>query len=443
MSSPSTTYDSDKLDVDYIDEESAVNQYNKDKEQDVKKYNEQAKTKEKESGKPEKEETKDISTTFSNLVTKSNLILILTFLGIYFIIYFVLGKFFNKGENPNGFNVSLSRTLDVMFFGFLIIITYSIYDSYEQNPDRSIFEELFSSFTEFVSSSSSAFVVGMAIILFYLVTYLFRIPMDKETKPFFISIIETLAWVLLVIILFVDFFKYVLNISIYDIFPWLAPEKKEEAPETPSKPLPKLEKCETEDPDDPDDPDSEVFNIANNKYTYEDAQAICKSYDASLATYDQLEKAYNNGAEWCNYGWSADQMILFPTQKKTWEKLQKLDEGRGCNSKTASHKNDCGRPGINGGYIANPYVKFGVNCFGKKPKASDDDLSRMTAKQDQTYPKTPTELRLEKKVNYWKDNADKFLHINSYNTTSWNKSGGKTTTTTANTNDSTSKSDST
>lgn len=366
------------------------------------------------------------TTTLSNLATKSNLILILTFLGIYFIVYFVLGKFFNKGENPNGFNVSLSRTLDVMFFGFLIVITYTIYDSYEQNPERSIFEETFSSFTDFVSSPSSAFAVGIAIILFYLVTYLFRIPMDKESKPYFISIIESVAWVLLVIILFVDFFKYVLNVSLYDIFPWLAPEEKEEDTEPTTIPLPKLDKCETEDQD---DPEHEVFNIANNKYTYEDAQAICKSYDATLATYDQIENAYNDGAEWCNYGWSADQMILFPTQKKTWEKLQKLDEGRGCNSKSASHKNDCGRPGINGGYIANPYVKFGVNCFGKKPKATDDDLLRMNAKQNQTYPKTPTEKRLEKKVNYWKDNADKFLHVNSYNTTSWNKSGGKPTAT--------------
>ena len=358
------------------------------------------------------------TTTLSNLATKSNLILILTFLGIYFIVYFILGKFFNKGEDPSGFNVSLSRTLDVMFFGFLIIITYSIYDSYEQNPERSIFEETFSSFTDFVSSPSSAFAVGIAIILFYLVTYLFRIPMDKESKPYFISIIESLAWVLLVIILFVDFFKYVLNVSLYDIFPWLAPEEKEEDTETTTIPLPKLDKCETEEQD---DPEHEVFNIANNKYTYEDAQAICKSYDASLATYDQIEKAYNDGAEWCNYGWSADQMILFPTQKKTWEKLQKIDEDRGCDSNAASHKNDCGRPGINGGYIANPYVKFGVNCFGKKPKASDEDLLRMNAKQNQTYPKTPAELKLEKKVNFWKDNADKFLHVNSYNTTAWNK----------------------
>ena len=192
-----------------------------------------------------------------------------------------------------------------------------------------------------------------------------------------------------------------LNVSLYDIFPWLAPEEKEEDTETTTIPLPKLDKCETEEQD---DPEHEVFNIANNKYTYEDAQAICKSYDATLATYDQIERAYNNGAEWCNYGWSADQMILFPTQKKTWEKLQKIDEDRGCDSNAASHKNDCGRPGINGGYIANPYVKFGVNCFGKKPKASDEDLLRMNAKQNQAKQNqvnpsqsSPSQARLQTK----------------------------------------------
>ena len=216
-------------------------------------------------------------------------------------VYFILGKFFNKGDDPSGFNVSLSRTLDVMFFGFLIIITYSIYDSYEQNPERSIFEDTFSNFTDFVSSHSSAFAVGIAIVLFYLVTYLFRIPMDKESKPYFISIIESLAWVLLVIILFVDFFKYVLNVSLYDIFPWLAPEEKEKDTETTTIPLPKLDKCETEEQD---DPEHEVFNISNNKYTYEDAQAICKSYDATLATYAQIESAYNNGADY--FGFSHD-----------------------------------------------------------------------------------------------------------------------------------------
>ena len=183
-----------------------------------------------------------------------------------------------------------------------------------------------------------------------------------------------------------------------------------------------------------DDPNSEVFNVSNNRYTYEDAQAICKAYDSKLATYDQIEKAYNNGAEWCNYGWSAGQMILFPTQKATWEKLQKDDENvaaASCangkvNPNAQSRKNNCGRPGVNGGYIANPYVRFGVNCFGKKPAATDADRVRMNARENKVHPKTPAQSELEKKVDYWKENADKLLQLNAYSTTAWNKAESST-----------------
>jgi len=31
-------------------------------------------------------------------------------------------------------------------------------------------------------------------------------------------------------------------------------------------------------------------------------------------------------------------------------------------------KRYCGKPGLNGGYFANPKLKFGVNCYGVKPK---------------------------------------------------------------------------
>lgn len=101
----------------------------------------------------------------------------------------------------------------------------------------------------------------------------------------------------------------------------------------------------------------EVFNISNNLYSYEDARNVCSSYGARLATYDEVEAAYVDGGEWCNYGWSDNQMALFPTQKDTWSKLQMSKD----------HKNDCGRPGINGGYIENPTFEFGANCYGTKP----------------------------------------------------------------------------
>ena len=42
---------------------------------------------------------------------------------------------------------------------------------------------------------------------------------------------------------------------------------------------------------------NEVFNVSNNAYTYDEAKAVCSIYGAELATYDQIEQAYNNGAE--------------------------------------------------------------------------------------------------------------------------------------------------
>ena len=39
----------------------------------------------------------------------------------------------------------------------------------------------------------------------------------------------------------------------------------------------------------------EVFHIPGNKYTYKEASAVCKAFDAKLANYSQIEDAYNNG----------------------------------------------------------------------------------------------------------------------------------------------------
>jgi hypothetical protein len=150
----------------------------------------------------------------------------------------------------------------------------------------------------------------------------------------------------------------------------------------------------------------QVFNIPGNYYTYNDAKALCSAYGAKLANYDQIEKAYNNGAEWCNYGWSAKQLALFPTQKKTYADLQTIP----------GHENDCGRPGVNGGYIANPNVKFGVNCYGYKPKIrSDEDELMKTAKP---YPETPQDIDFQKKVDMMKGNLDQIL-ISPFNYDKW------------------------
>lgn len=102
----------------------------------------------------------------------------------------------------------------------------------------------------------------------------------------------------------------------------------------------------------------EVFNVGGNEFTYDEAPAVCAAYGADLATYDQVNEAYEGGAEWCGYGWTQGGMALFPTQESTWNLLQQEMD--------TTKRTACGRPGVNGGYF-NPQNKFGVNCYGVKP----------------------------------------------------------------------------
>lgn len=151
----------------------------------------------------------------------------------------------------------------------------------------------------------------------------------------------------------------------------------------------------------------EVFHIRGNNYTYEDAKAVCTAFGGKLATYEQMEKAYEKGADWCEYGWSDKQMAYFPTQLTKWKELQK-QKGK---------ENYCGRPGINGGYIANKYVKFGVNCFGKKPEMNKTDYDLMI--NTPNIPKTKEEIEFENKVNNWKKKINSLL-LSPFNNKQWN-----------------------
>ena len=143
----------------------------------------------------------------------------------------------------------------------------------------------------------------------------------------------------------------------------------------------------------------EVFNIRDNKYSYEEAQAVCKAYDSKLATLKQIIKAYKNGANWCSYGWSDEQMALYPTQSDFWNKLQS-DPYR---------KNECGKPGVNGGYFENPNYKFGVNCYGVKPRIKSNETSK-----NKDYRMDPQQI----KINQYKEEKND-IRISPFSNDDW------------------------
>jgi len=110
----------------------------------------------------------------------------------------------------------------------------------------------------------------------------------------------------------------------------------------------------------------EVYNLGKNHYTYEEADKACSVLGGRLATRDEVKAAWNKGAEWCNYGWSAGGEALFPTQEKTYNLL-----------KNAGREGECGVPGINGGNFKNKDMKLGANCYGVKPKPNSENILKV------------------------------------------------------------------
>ena len=150
----------------------------------------------------------------------------------------------------------------------------------------------------------------------------------------------------------------------------------------------------------------QVFNISKNKFTFYDAEPLCRALGAELATYEQVKESWEKGADWCNYGWVKGQMAVYPTQKETWEKLQAGPE---------EQRLACGNPGINGGFFDNPELQYGVNCYGSKPSQSSHDATKVA----KGTPQSPGELLFDKKVAKFRSEADN-IGVLPFNTNKWN-----------------------
>jgi len=344
----------------------------------------------------EKETEKEKNTEMVGLVARifknSGIMVLMTFLLIYLVV-FVVFSLYSPRNDGSSTESTISRTFDFVIFTCLFVYMiykyFSLDDSTKENLTKAGAVELI----QFYNDPLSLFSTLLFVVVFYMASFLLRLPIQGGYKPVSVSFIETIGWFLVATLIIHNCLKYFFNIDLLNDLLNARVETTDISGAVIQPPTP------------------EVFNISNNLYTYDDAQAICKAYDSRLANYDEIETAYQNGAEWCNYGWSADQMAFFPTQKKTWDDLQQ----------SKNHKNSCGRPGVNGGFFKNPHIRFGVNCFGIKPKPNENDLAKMKLRKDRPYPRTEEEKELDEKVEFWKQQAQDNLLVSSFNRDKWSR----------------------
>ena len=152
---------------------------------------------------------------------------------------------------------------------------------------------------------------------------------------------------------------------------------------------------------------NEVFNVSQNKFTYYDAEPLCKALGAELASYDQVKDAWSKGADWCNYGWVKGQMAVYPTQQGTYDTIQ---------SGPPEEHGACGTVGMNGGYFDNPEMLYGVNCYGKKPSQSAHDEEMLM--RDGKIPKTVDALKVDQKVRDFDAQVDSML-VRPFSDSKW------------------------
>jgi hypothetical protein len=413
--------------------------------------------------------TNDLTTHYNKIFSKNTVILIIWFLALNVVCSYLLKFFFNNNIESLDYQSKLGRLLDICIFVFLFFFIIASYYSITEQNKETIIENMTSSVINYIKDSNSIYKTIVFILFFYCIIYLFRIPMNYQTKPYFISGIEIITWVLLLITVFVKFFNDVFGFSMIDIISsflnWsnlpgnssktTTSDSKKTTPQSDSfepsvstdststnvifqtinnlisnlnsttsairgsqnknegfdlletttpLPIPAIVSTDSTKP-------FEVFNVQGD-FTYDDAQLVCAAYGAKIANYDQIEDTYQNGGEWCNYGWSEGQNAYFPTQKSTWLRLQK-------NSDPAIRKS-CGRQGINGGYIDDPTQQMGTNCFGPKPELKDIDLLANQQQANIIHAKSQQEIELDNKIKFWKEQIDNgSVQVNHYNQALW------------------------
>jgi hypothetical protein len=221
------------------------------------------------------------------------------------------------------------------------------------------------------------------------------------------SIIEIMLWAIFIVIVLLNGFQYFFNTNIttelsnlFSTSPKIAISEAVPAEPTATGDLgagPSLKMRK------------QVFHIPASIYDYDNAKALCQAYGATIANIDQIDEAHKSGAEWCSYGWSDHQMLLYPTQKGTWDELQK--------SSDPAKKNSCGRPGINGGYIADASMKAGVNCYGPKPEMNQGSSKLMANIQNYEAGKMLDPIH-EARVQQMKDKINDVV-IAPFNKSAW------------------------
>jgi hypothetical protein len=251
--------------------------------------------------------------------------------------------------------------------------------------------------------------VGLVLVSLFLILYYSLVDTSNSNENMVKRVANFALWILFVIFLFLYGMSFIFGIDViyalnnHTLISSLDGSKSnialvdDDSSNTGYKPIVEVSDSVSKVP--------QVYHVPDNKYNFQEGKAICAAFNGRLASFKEIDEAYGKGADWCSYGWSEGQMALYPTQYERWNRLQ-TQKG---------HENDCGHPGINGGYMGNPANKYGVNCFGVKPLLKPNDEYAMS---NALTSKNADEIVFDKHVEHWRKRIDDIV-VAPFNPAKW------------------------
>ena len=143
------------------------------------------------------------------IFTDSNIVIIIWFLAVYFVVYLLL----NIIRGKDGAKSSIARWVDIVSLGCLLIYLVSTYFLKSESEKQFIVRNAYSDFVDYLNSPLSLISTAFFIFTLYIVIYILAIPMDPAGKPITITIIENVAWILFVLVLLTNSLLFSISFS--------------------------------------------------------------------------------------------------------------------------------------------------------------------------------------------------------------------------------------
>jgi hypothetical protein len=146
------------------------------------------------------------------------IVMLISFLAVCIFVYIVVRIFMHISTNQPKYEDTMYKMIDI-FSGIVILVFvgFEYYNNAENVQNGDYFNDKFKQFLDFLNDPYSIVTVFIFLLAVYLTMYFLQLSVDSADS-LVVSVIHNGSILLIFMMIIVDFFKYVFQINLIDMF---------------------------------------------------------------------------------------------------------------------------------------------------------------------------------------------------------------------------------